>query len=702
MVIIMNPNELGLPHSLYVLPTVSVNPSLPQDIPVNINPSGFLMINGSPHRVMSDLDGAQINFADSSPEELKQITFFFHHIINSSPKSFDQGFKSVKIDVTAQKVDIQRIERNDTKSLETVIQKETVNIIYTLWNHLPLSHTDLKSKRLSQDKSLVIKIVKELNGHPKNKIDAREYLKAITAYYGKEKAEAACFRYNLLQSKKIHGQLKPSDIHKIQIGLSDVNSDDLSQLLEKIKSGSSLSFREEDAIKKLGSIQIQQLKEYPTVTQLPPKLFNALIASLRTSDMGYRSTRSIDVDHISGIPGKYIQHGWMSYKSGRSLEDEERMCLYKELEALDHTDQAHYCEIMTKILAKKHLFYEQKGSNQLQMGMLIPGIKDKNGEARWYRVDDIIDSGLGKFAYKLVPATEEYGIDMPDLLLYRSSASLPTAMDSFTSYLNDLNILPPGYLSRNSCKEQELEWMTHGTPNPSTYQPESAAFKKERPLLISGHSLGSSNSQLALINLQKSGYPWPNREISLELFDSPAISLDDAKEFATWLNKQPIVPHMNFNFYVSKDDPVPLGGSIKASSYLGIDIDPQKASTCVKKLELTKEGETNAAISGMGPHGRIFLRGREGTHYKNTTVSIKDFNKEKQLQRTIANIIKLPFVLAFWGTVGIIGGIKRFFIGRRHHDSGIKQIAQKVFHALKTSSKTSFTAKKIDFFRNSL
>ena len=342
-------------------------------------------------------------------------------------------------------------------------------------------------------------------------ITNERFLEITKDVYGEKKIRAICQRYNLFSSKNISKKLKLKDVEKIQIGLKDITSSDLDRLIKKIHLNKPFTTFENAVLNTLNLEQKEALKNYKETSELPAKLFNDLLQAFKAVSAELEFSHfSLSLSKISGLPGKYFQHGWLSHQSGRSLEDAERLSIYEEIHNLSANDQANYCELMAKIVVKKHLYYETKESKTLKLGMLVPGLKGADGEPRWYRVSDIMDSGWGKFAYRLVPATKAYPADMPDFLLYRSSAALPTAMDSFTSYLNDFSILPPGYLSRNCCKKQELRWFS---------EPTASSDSGLRPLLVTGHSLGASNCQISLMNIQKSG-KWPNRNVSLELFDS--------------------------------------------------------------------------------------------------------------------------------------------------------------------------------------
>ena len=161
----------------------------------------------------------------------------------------------------------------------------------------------------------------------------------------------------------------------------------------------------------------------------------------------------------------------------------------------------------------------------------------------------------------------------------------------------------------------------------------------------------------------------PERKISLELFDSPAISSRDAREFADWVNQHGLSDGLQFHYYVSKGDLVPFAGSLRSSTYLGNGLEANKGIAEVHIMQLTKEGSGQKVISALGPHGRMFFRGNEGVHYIDKQMTIMQFDKKQKLGR-LANIIpKLVGAMIVWPTIGVVGSLKRLFWGRRHHPS---------------------------------
>lgn len=509
----------------------------------------------------------------------------------------------------------------------------------------------------------------------KNNISNKEYLQLATEIYGEKKVRHVCARYNLNHLMKSEKPLTKEHLREFQVGLNDVSLKDLNNFIDKIINGYPLTIKEQDALKNFKEkndgfdfSNLIEIKKNARASELRPQDFNGLLSALRAPNDDYKNSvfiNKLELSEVTSLPGNYL-HGWINSRGARALEDEERLRLYEEIETLGASDQARYSELIAKILVKKHLFYEKNERNTLKLGMIIPAPKDADNNLRFYCIKEMMDTGLGKFGYKLVPATKKYGEDMPDILLFRSSSTLPTAMDSFTSFLTDINFTPPGYLSKNVSVDQEIDWMTKATPSPGSGM---------RPLLLTGHSLGGAVSQIAMLNLQESG-KWPERKISLEIFDSPAISASDADGFTTWYNEESKLRNIpiSLNYYVSDKDPIPLFGSLVNSSYLGNGIDETNAKAFVHKMKLTEIGSKKSEVSGLGPHVRMFFRGKKDTDYTNKEVKIHEFDKENFYLRVALNLPKVVAIILTWSTLGVAGGLKRFFFGREFHDPVIKQI----------------------------
>lgn len=391
-------------------------------------------------------------------------------------------------------------------------------------------------------------------------------------------------------------------------------------------------------------------------SQIDPNILETEMEK-QLSSQSDSSVKQRPLANITGIPSRYFAYGWFSFTRSIPSEDAERRMLYRELRALTHEQWPLYAEILTKILVKKPLYHTQGNPSDFQTGLLVPAPKDQAGNKQWYVIEEILDTGLGKFAYKLAPATQKYNKELPDLLLYRSSATLPTSKDCFSSYLTDFNCLPPGYLARRTAKEVEKRWIKT-----------SSDTNTQRPLCLIGHSLGGSHIQLALHDYCITEQTLP-RPTSCYIFDSPALAQAEVKQFANWTQKQNSLP-LELYYYVSDKDPVPAAGALfSASAYLGNGAKIDKAS--VQKCTLTKEGKTKPSLTGLGPHARIFFRGKQDQDYTSTSSTIADFDKSMRTTRRLVVLPRLLFFPLVWLTIGSSGLLKRCVMGRRNHQSSL-------------------------------
>ncbi|MDB2613653.1 hypothetical protein N9Y92_00660, partial [Chlamydiales bacterium] len=525
--------------------------------------------------------------------------------------------------------------------------------------------------------------------HPIGSPDLNVNFKLCQQRYGEVKSKTIFQRYGWNSEMASEKSLSSKQIEQLKIGMSDINANDLQDFLSKIVNTDFTSNH-------LYSIAYANLKHkedfaaYNDIAKLPPHLFNDLINALSDAvpELHNETKGDTTVDKISGFPEKYFKYGIFSFRSGRSSEDHERLSLYSELKNIPIEEKGKYCEIMSKILAKKHMFLEDTSETPIG-GILVPGMTmmvDGKKIKTWYKVEEIMDPGYGKMAYRLVPATEGYPEEMPDLIIYRSTASLPTSTDSMGTIASDINpFQTPGYLSRNKDKEKELDWLTRSTPSSST--------TKQRPLLITGHSLGGSLAQIALSTLQQEG-KWPERTISVELFDSPAISESDTESFAKWYKKDPVTTlhPLSIHYHISEGDPVPKGG-IK---YLGENCGNIAS---VSKKTLTETGRKNhevaikASMPGatkslekdrvIGAHSLIWLRGKKDSDYNELILPVEDYNKEMYAKRLLINstVTKIAlYASASIITVGLFPAVlglillKRAVWGRRGHGTKISAL----------------------------
>lgn len=475
------------------------------------------------------------------------------------------------------------------------------------------------------------------------------YLKEIREMYGEKKVKLVLNRYK--NSIDPHNPIiSESHIGKIQLALNSITEEELQDFLNSILTLHFESKRTHLAFANLGSTIKNQIKElgqdHLPVSKLPAPIFNALLSAFKRPLPEFKKTRMLKKINI-GSKQNPIQYGSLTPTKKRMREDEERASLYQELESLDNW--LCYNEILAKLLVKKQFYHEE--AEELLLGIYLPA-PSKDGEARWYKVDSIIDSKTGKCAYHLIAATKDYK-DLPDIILYTSSLLAH----------HGLTIQPPAYASYEKEQEKELKWLK------TSSETQDGSM---RPLLIIGHSLGGSYAQMAMINfqrhLQKTGDLLP-RTIELCIFDSPAIKASDVRNFAKWIHsqeegkKKAFFTHLVFNYYVSEGDPVPNIGFLFGSSYLGKI--KNKDIAHVHELSLTEQGAKNSALNGFGTHTRVFFRGKTGDYIMNT-LTIKQYDKKKTVPRLCVNTARALTSLILWTTLELFKKTRGLFLKKIH------------------------------------
>lgn len=392
--------------------------------------------------------------------------------------------------------------------------------------------------------------------------------------------------------------LQVEDIHNIITGLVDLHSDDVQDFYKQIKMNTNLDHLPETVRKRLSPSIFQEFADYQNhkgqlpeqYTDLPPDLIKNLINAIAIPVDGFEK-------HLLGNRAEGVTQGhhemWSPYRYiySKHYEDLKKIQAYQEIAGHKDNNELFYIELWTKLLIKN------EGSAYIDnlTNMIIPAL---NGE--WYRINKK-ESEKGKFVLCLDSITNPA---LPSLIIQRSTASSPSQSNTAWTLLQDSNPLaPPGYYDKKVCLESEFQHFMKGT----------------NPLIITGHSLGGSFSQLNLINflkkLEKDKTAFPNREIKLVLFDSPAITEEDADYFANWASQQPEdAKKITIEYYISKADKIPGAGKF----HLGVGC--EDTNVRVKFSLLNPKPSDKTPELQTHPHGRFFFRSPETI--KNSVVEL--------------------------------------------------------------------------------
>lgn len=334
----------------------------------------------------------------------------------------------------------------------------------------------------------------------------------------------------------------------------------------------------------------------------------------------------------------------------KTYELQQRLQLYQKLMVMGpktHINQSFH-ELLVKGIVKK---------DHMHKGIYIPTPATFEGgsEINWYRIDRKIMTGRSKVAYHLTQANNHASL-MPDILMYRSSATCPSALDSFTSWVTDsYPIAPPGYFWKKlGIKKEEIVLNTN----------------TDRPLRIMGHSLGGSYAQLAIINHMAKTLP--ARKLEVITFDSPAIKKTDANAFSTWVNNNSIkaknisIHHwfsqgtatkFSFPHYFFNGDITPGGGEI----HLGHGIDPSKLKGA--GCTILKKKNPGVPSLNLPAHGSLYFSADSRNDFEKKTTTIEEYNAQEW--RKTSEMLRKFLGAIFFVFFFIFGYLSRLIFGWR-------------------------------------
>lgn len=360
---------------------------------------------------------------------------------------------------------------------------------------------------------------------------------------------------------------------------------------------------------------------------------------------------------IEGIIGGNTPTVYSDFFHSYDIVDRERLQLYQKIlnaHSFISPDKMErfYDELLAKGVVKK----------EMKKGMLIPTpfLRENSSSAQpittHYEVKQRIITGRGKFAYYLEGKT------LKDCLLYRSTSSSPSALDSFTGVLTDLNpFAPPGYLWKRAGEKKER----------------AILFKRtNKPIHVVGHSLGGVHAQLLLMNRIKQDRKiindLPNREIEIVTFDAPMMRLRCSGVFSHWIDQpenSEKAKKISIEHYISDRDPAHRLGDVP----LGWGADKSR----LKKYAFIKMEPLNKLHPEMRlhPHNRRYLSTRPGIDFKETELNVDAYHTQAW---DVMEVIRRIVGIIFYPIVYILGFLKRFFFGWRGGQAGITKIFHKI------------------------
>lgn len=514
--------------------------------------------------------------------------------------------------------------------------------------------------------------------HEENRRATADFKDALIREWGKKKVKRAAERRGIDFDARIKSgaTLRVSDVNQMLLGLADYYFDDLCHCWKKLmlirENPEKVKELPQQTLRKLcleWGVDPQDTEEISRQAgeRLQPSLFNKIDA--QTFAFLQRIV-FLDAEELElAFQGRWLEgviDGLQSHISAYfirniDLEDQERLQMYHTImtahEQMDPEQfEPFFDEILTKGIVKK----------EICEGMLIPAPwKEQYGDKsthRFYAILKKMRTGMAKLGYFLTGAGP---LKQKEILMYRSTSSAPSSVDSLTTLITDLFPFdPPAYFWRYAGDEAEKKILNHS---------------KTKTLRIIGHSLGGSHAQLVLLNqILKTDdgfeHHLPPKNYEIVTFDSPKIKLRCAELFAEWLNTesaQNLLQKISIVHYMSKHDPVPFAGE----ALLGAEADPSKLKN-LQVIKLKPKVADHPMLS-YHPHGRHFYRTRLGSDFVEQSVPIEKTTCRKwhiiEVVRRIVGFILFPLL---W----LYNAIRNLIFGIGHHlDSEISKVWEKFY-----------------------
>ncbi|MFI5344367.1 MAG: hypothetical protein ACHQUC_09125 [Chlamydiales bacterium] len=297
------------------------------------------------------------------------------------------------------------------------------------------------------------------------------YITFICKEYGIEKINYILHLYRI----DLRGPLTPEIIYRINIGVGNLEKQDLTAFANKIDDLQGIDQLNEADLR--AHFTTQELRGIGRSMglhgELTSEILREWIASYQQKDLREKLKGAIEIlsftptERSRQYTGREILYPIMSrytiadnqyYKPW--VDQQELLQIFPDLEdcylADGQVNWDRYCELLTHVVSKKHL--ARRHPNEIyRVGALIPAPRDQEGHLRWYVVSSCVSNGKGMHSYTLEPLDSQDQEDsLPAIKLYRSTAASPYALDNYATVLNDINpINSPGYEGFQLSKKYE-------------------------------------------------------------------------------------------------------------------------------------------------------------------------------------------------------------------------------------------------------
>jgi hypothetical protein len=347
-------------------------------------------------------------------------------------EGFDDGFtRSACIDLSHHKASTQRIVvKEDRASLSHVTYGAVARLFHRLF--------PTAAFRAWQEE---------------NRNTLKVYKKFLESECGTEVVERIQKDYRFrLDALIVRGEpLLPEHVYFFNIGMQNIEMQDVEALFQKIRNNAPLPARVEHRLANKDRDAVR-MSTASTAEQLDEPLFNALVGCLQpTEEERERAFTGMKIEAV--IRGS-------NYRTKRGLHAGRRLLpwldqqeLLQTFPRLSELTENTYREQLVKVVIKKHLM-RWNVQDGWRVGALIPA-PSKNGEKRWLKVEEGVDSGWGKLWCTLSPACAK-NTDLPVYRVYRDTSMDSWAQGGAGTLLRDIAyFLPAGYLYHDTTAERD-------------------------------------------------------------------------------------------------------------------------------------------------------------------------------------------------------------------------------------------------------
>lgn len=301
--------------------------------------------------------------------------------------------------------------------------------------------------------------------------------------YGREKIEYIAHHYRIDLNAK--APLTPEIVYRINIGVGNLEKQDLEQLITKFDELSSLhTDKTSFDMRWLDRFTTQELRGIKALCakgeeltaekmetwlsaykKLSPQEKLKLAVSMLTFQPEERARQFTGRDIVYPIKGCYILADNAFYKPW--VDQQELLHTFDNIQASFKMQTKekiwdYYYEILSHVICKKHLARQHPEENY-RVGAIIPAPPGQSNEPRWYVITSCISNGKGIHDYTLEPL-DPTDLTLPVIKLFRSTSSKPYAIDGRSTVRNDLNpINSPGYEGAELIKKYQDDFFKQRT-----------------------------------------------------------------------------------------------------------------------------------------------------------------------------------------------------------------------------------------------